>query len=68
MSRDDFTAALESELQLRSVPFSRADLLTFVADVWPLAEDDADVAKWADAFVAVYCRPQLAGRQERNGR
>jgi hypothetical protein len=25
---------------------------TFVADVWSLAEDDPDVIRWAEAFLA----------------
>ena len=67
MSRDDFTLAVESELRLRGAPFELADLLTFVEDVWPLAGDDPNPAKRADAFVLVYCRPQPEGRHERDG-
>jgi hypothetical protein len=42
MTRDDFTAALEEQLRLRALSFSRAAVLDFVASVWPLAEDDPD--------------------------
>jgi hypothetical protein len=51
MNRDDFTAALEQELGLRGVPFDLAELLAFAADVWPLADDAADVGRWATAFL-----------------
>jgi hypothetical protein len=40
MTRDDFTAALEEQLRLRGLSFSRAAVLDFVASVWALAEDD----------------------------
>jgi hypothetical protein len=42
MTRDAFTAALEEQLRLRGLAFSRAAVLDFVASVWPLAEDDPD--------------------------
>ena len=51
MSQADFTAALEQELQLHGVGFSRADLLEFVADVWPLAQENRDPAFWAREFI-----------------
>jgi hypothetical protein len=50
MSRDDFTAALEDQLRVRGISFSRAELLEFVEDVWPLAQDDPDPVQWADRF------------------
>ena len=50
MNQNDFVAALEQELQLRGVGFSRADLVEFVADVWPLAQENPDVAFWAREF------------------
>jgi hypothetical protein len=31
--------------------FSRADLLAFVASVWPLAQEDPDVGSWAREFI-----------------
>ena len=51
MTQPDFTAALEQELQLRGVAFSRADLLAFVASAWPLIEDDPGVMFWAREFL-----------------
>jgi hypothetical protein len=56
MTPADFTAALELELQLRGLPFARADLLAFAASAWPLIEDDPDVAFWAGEFLAVVDR------------
>jgi hypothetical protein len=40
------------ELRHRAVPFDRAELETCAADVWPLAEDDPDVIRGAEAFLA----------------
>jgi hypothetical protein len=51
MTRDDFTAALEEQLRLRGLSFSRAAVLEFVQSVWPLAEDDPDPVRWAERFV-----------------
>jgi hypothetical protein len=51
MTRDDFTLALEQELRLRGVRFSRADLMQFVADCWPRIVDDPDVPRWAQEFI-----------------
>ena len=51
MNLADFIISLEMELQLRGVPFARADVLTFAADVWPLAEEDPDAGRWATAFL-----------------
>jgi hypothetical protein len=51
MTRDDFTAALEEQLRLRALNFSRAAVLDFVQSVWPLAEDDPDPVLWAERFV-----------------
>jgi hypothetical protein len=51
MTQADFTQALEQELQLCGRPFDRGDLLTFVADVWPLAEDDPDPVRWSREFL-----------------
>ena len=54
MTETDFLTALESELPLQGRAFSRADLLAFVASLWPLAamEDAPDVAFWAAEFLA----------------
>lgn len=51
MTRDDFSSALEQELQLRGVGFSRADVQEFVATVWPLAQENPDPAWWAQEFI-----------------
>ena len=51
MNHTDFATALEQELQLEGIGFSRADLLEFVADVWPLAQENPDVAFWAREFI-----------------
>ena len=47
----DFVSGLEAELHLRGLSFTRADVLAFVGDVWPLAQADPDPVRWADAFV-----------------
>jgi hypothetical protein len=51
VTQAEFVQALESELQLQGVPFDRAALLALVASMWPLAEDDPDVTRWAAAFL-----------------
>jgi hypothetical protein len=51
MSPPGFLDGLEAELRLRGVAFSRADVLAFADDVWPLAQEDPDPVRWADAFV-----------------
>jgi hypothetical protein len=51
MSMSEFVQALEHDLQLRGVPFDRADLLAFVVSAWPLIEDDPDVGRWVGAFM-----------------
>jgi hypothetical protein len=52
MTLSDFVTGLELELGLRAVPFDRGELETWAANVWPLAEDDPDVIRWAEAFLA----------------
>jgi hypothetical protein len=47
----DFIEALESELQLRAVPFDRAALLSFLESAWPLIEENPDVGFWATEFL-----------------
>jgi hypothetical protein len=48
---DEFLALVETDLQLRHVPFDLAELRTFLTDIWPLV-DDADLPEtWATAFV-----------------
>jgi len=53
MAAVDFIRTLETDLQRRGVPFDRGALLAFVADAWPLIEDDPeDVQRWAGEFLA----------------
>jgi hypothetical protein len=52
MTLPDFVTGLELELRLRAVPFDRGELETWAAAVWSLAEDDPDVIRWAEAFLA----------------
>jgi hypothetical protein len=51
MTQADFLAALEQQLLLRGSSFSLADLTEFVADVWPLAQEDPDPVRWAREFL-----------------
>jgi hypothetical protein len=51
MTQNDFIEALESELQLRAVPFDRAALLNFFDSAWPLIQEQPDVAFWATEFL-----------------
>jgi len=51
MTLVEFVTGLEMELQLRGVPFDRGNLATFAEDVWPLAEEDPDTIRWAEAFL-----------------
>jgi hypothetical protein len=59
MTQTDFTLAMEQELQLRSVAFARADLLAFVADAWPLIDEDPDVTHWPRDFLASDRQPAV---------
>jgi len=66
MTQPDFTTALEQELQLQGRAFSRADLLAFVADAWPLIAEDPDPATWAREFIEaghgpLQCKVRLQG-------
>jgi hypothetical protein len=54
MTREDFTAALEMELQLAGVSFTRADVQDFVAGAWPLIREQPDVAFWARQFIEAH--------------
>jgi hypothetical protein len=59
MTISDFLTGLEMELRLRAVPFDRGELEAWAADVGSLAEDDPDVIRWAEAFLAA--RQEAAG-------
>jgi hypothetical protein len=51
MTRANGTAALEIEPSLRGAPFGRGELRTFPEDVWVLAQEDPDPARWAQEFI-----------------
>lgn len=51
MTHADFLTALEHQLQLRGIAFSRAALVVFVESCWPLIEDDPNVEFWSQEFV-----------------
>jgi len=57
MTPHDFLIGLEMDLRYRGVPFDGGELGVFVADAWPLIEEDPDVARWAMAFL---CRPAVS--------
>jgi hypothetical protein len=52
MNPADFLRLLESQLQPRRVPFSRAALQAFVDACWTWMEDEPDVELWAAKFLA----------------
>jgi hypothetical protein len=52
MALSDFITGLEMELRLRAIAFDRGELETFASDVWPLAAEDPDPIRWAEAFLA----------------
>jgi hypothetical protein len=51
MTPADFVAWLESALALYGVAFDRAELLDWVASMWPWIADDPDVERWASEFI-----------------
>ena len=53
MDQTEFTAAVETDLQLRGCAFDQRELREFLASVWPLFEPGDLPAKWADAFLEV---------------
>jgi hypothetical protein len=53
MTPADFLPSLEQELQLLGVPHDRGELLAWIADAWPLIEDDPDVGRWAREYAEV---------------
>lgn len=52
--RTDFLADLEQQLRLSGRPFSRADVLAFVADCWPWIAEDPSPVVWALAFLEAH--------------
>ena len=53
MNPADFLRLLESHLQPRGIPFSRAALIAFVDACWPWIEDNPDVELWAATFLSI---------------
>jgi hypothetical protein len=51
MTQPDFLRLLETTLQPRRVPFSRASLIAFIESAWPWIEDDPDVDYWCERFL-----------------
>ena len=41
------------------VPFDRAELLDYVASMWPWIDDDPDTGHWAQAFIETMRAEQL---------
>jgi hypothetical protein len=59
MTRPDFLAQLETALQQTARPFERATVLAFVADCWPLSEEDPDAERWTGEFLDAHA-PAIA--------
>jgi len=51
MTKADFVSALEQELQLRNIGFTRADLQEFVDSIWALAQENPKPEWWAREFI-----------------
>jgi hypothetical protein len=51
MTPADFLGCLESDPALRGVACERAELLAYVASMWPWIEDDPDAGRWAGEFL-----------------
>jgi hypothetical protein len=51
LTQADFLCLLETNLQPRHVPFSRAALQAFVEGSWSLIEDDPDPDFWCERFL-----------------
>jgi hypothetical protein len=65
MTQPDFLAMLETDLALRGVAWARAELIAYVASMWPWMDDDPDVARWAEEFVAAQAPPRRPPRLHR---
>jgi hypothetical protein len=59
MNQPGFFASLEIQLALGGVPFDRAELLAWVASMWPHIENDPYVTRWACEFVKTTRLEQL---------
>jgi hypothetical protein len=51
MSLEQFTEFLETVLRTRHVLFTRQAVEAFVREVWPEAQLDPDVNRWATEFI-----------------
>jgi hypothetical protein len=51
MPPESFFAAVERDLQLRHVPFDKAELASFLRSVYPLVEPEDSPERWAEAFL-----------------
>jgi hypothetical protein len=51
MNRNDFTEALELELQWRGQPFTPDQVEEFIDGVLPLVREDPDATLWAGVFI-----------------
>jgi hypothetical protein len=51
LTQSDFMRLLETTLQPRHVPFSRAALIAFVEGSWTLIEDYPDMDYWCERFL-----------------
>jgi hypothetical protein len=61
MAKQAFLEALAWQLSLASVPYVRPDLEAVVAAVWPLAEEQPDVRRWAREYAEAHDGAQAAG-------
>jgi hypothetical protein len=62
MTQPDFVRSLETDPALKGAVFDRAELLAWVASMWPHVAEDPDAGTWAGEFLEA-CQ---AGRR-RNG-
>jgi hypothetical protein len=51
MSKAEFFLSVEADLQLRHVPFDKAELDAFLRSVWPLVEPGDTAERFAQAFL-----------------
>jgi hypothetical protein len=54
MTKPAFLAAVAWQMTLAGVPYIRPDLEAFVDDVWPLAEEQMDVGRWAREYTEAH--------------
>jgi hypothetical protein len=61
MTKTDFLDSLAWQLTLRGVPYDRPDLEAFVAEAWPLLEEDPDPGRWAWEYAEAHAGAQAPG-------